>query len=366
MCWKWLVFWDSRGTVCKGEATGRVYVRLAAGLSVVVVVVALSQGCGGGEGVQPIEVEGNEYAFVMPDEAEGGVVRFNVSNTGKELHEYAIGRLDEGKTLDDVKEVLESGQEDPSEWFVAGGVPLLSPGEELGLTRNLEPGRYVFLCFIPSPQGVPHVELGRLQSFELTGDSGGTLPEPDAVIVANDAGYEIPELSAGEQTIELRNANDRELEFLLVALKPGTAIEDFDRFFEAGAKGLPPAQFHGAMQTIPAGTSVYIDIDLKEGVESTRQATSQSSPRSRPSSTLRGRSGGGAGIRGPAIGAQRGDLKPIQTGLEFVQRIDERRQCLRYFPSCLVEPLVSCHKSAIGTAVEMLKKSFQIELATRR
>ena len=147
--------------------------------------------------------------------------------------------------------------------------PLLSPGEELGLTRELQAGTYVFLCFIPSPRGVPHVKLGMLKSFKLTGDSGAALPEPDAVIIANDAGYEIPELSAGEQTIELRNADNREREFFLIALPPGTQIEDLDRFFEAGAKGSPPAQFHGAMQTIPAGTSVFIDIDLEEGVEYT-------------------------------------------------------------------------------------------------
>ena len=254
--------------------------RLVAGLSALVVALPLA-GCGGegDEGAQPVDVQGDEYAFVMPDEAEGGVVRFDVSNTGEELHEYALGRLDEGKTLDDVKAALASGEEDPPEWFVdVGGVPLLSPGEELGLTRELEAGTYVFLCFIPTPQGVPHVELGMLKSFELTGDSGATLPDPDAVIVANDAGYDIPEISAGEQTIELRNADDREREFFLVALEPGTEIEDLDRFFEEGEKGPPPAQFHGAMQTIPAGTSVFIDIDLKEGVEYTLNDASGDQP----------------------------------------------------------------------------------------
>jgi hypothetical protein len=78
------------------------------------------------------------------------------------------------------------------------------------------------------------------QSVDVQGD-----------VVANDAGYDIPEIAAGEQTIELRDADDREREFFLVALKPGTDIDDLDQFFEQGEKGLPPAQFHGAMQTIP-------------------------------------------------------------------------------------------------------------------
>ena len=40
-----------------------------------------------------------------------------------------------------------------------------------------------------------------LKAFELKGDSGAELPEPDAVIVANDAGYEVPTLNSGQQTI---------------------------------------------------------------------------------------------------------------------------------------------------------------------
>jgi hypothetical protein len=246
--------------------------RRAAGLATTVLAVAVAvAGCGGDKEVQAVDVQGDEYAFVMPDEAEAGVVRFNVVNTGKELHEFALGRLAAGKTLADVKAYLESGSEDSPDWFTdVGGVPVLSPGEELGLTRDLEAGTYVFLCFLPSPKGEPHVALGMLKSFELKGDSSAKLPDADAVIVANDKGYDVPPLSSGEQTIELKNADSKEREFFLFTLKPGKQLGDLGRFFEEGEeKGEPPAQFHGAMQTIPAGTSVFIDIDLKAGVEYT-------------------------------------------------------------------------------------------------
>jgi hypothetical protein len=244
--------------------------RLAGGLAATVVAVAIA-GCGDDKDVNAVAVQGDEYAFVMPDEAEAGVVEFDVSNTGEELHEFALGRLAEGKTLEDVKAFLDSGQEGAPDWFTdVGGVPLLSPGEELSLTRELEAATYVFLCFIPSPKGVPHVALGMLKSFDLRGESDASLPGPDAVIVANDRGYEIPALSSGEQTIELRNADNREREFFLITLNPGKGLADLERFFEDGeGKGVPPAQFHGAMQTIPAGTSVFIDIDLRAGVEYT-------------------------------------------------------------------------------------------------
>jgi hypothetical protein len=246
---------------------------MRAGVAVVAaVLVGVVSGCGGGGGgAAAIEVEGTEYAFQMPDKGEAGVVKLDVSNTGKELHEFAIGRLAPGKTLADVKAYLASGNEKTPDWFTdIGGVPLLSPGESLSITRELEPAKYVLLCFIPSPKGVPHVNLGMLKAFDLAGDSGDKLPEPDAIITANKNGYDIPELGSGEQTIELRNADDKEREFFLIQLKPGKTLEDLGRFFEQGeGKGAPPAQFHGAMQTIPAGTSVFLTIDLKAGVEYT-------------------------------------------------------------------------------------------------
>ncbi len=237
-------------------------------------------GCGGGDDESNVlEVQGDEYAFVMPDEGQAGVVTFDISNTGEELHEYALGKLDEGRTLADVQDFLESGQEEPPDWFTdVGGVPLLTQGEELSLTRELDEGTYVFLCFIESPNGEPHVSLGMLKAFELTGDSGRELPEPDAVVSATPGAYEIPSIEAGRRTLELRNADDTEREFFLVALEPGIDLDDLDRFFEEGEQGEPPAVFHGAMQTIPPGTSVFVDIDLEEGVEYTLVDTSGDEP----------------------------------------------------------------------------------------
>lgn len=226
-----------------------------------------------------VEVKGAEYAFLMPEKTEGGVVSFRTSNVGKEIHEYALGRLDEGKTLEDVKKRLAQGEGEPPSWFEdVGGVPVLSQGEEITITRDLEPGTYVMLCFLPSPKGVPHVNLGMIKSFELVGDSGRELPEPDAVIAAKNGTYEIPAIEAGRQTLELRNADTREREFFLVSFKPGKTLQDIEAWGEGGFKGPAPGTFHGAMQTIPPGTSVYLDIELKPGVEYTLSDTSGERP----------------------------------------------------------------------------------------
>jgi hypothetical protein len=228
-------------------------------------------GCGGNASdVNVVEVRGDEYAYLMPERIDGGVVTMEFSNTGKELHEYALARLTSGKTLDDLRPLLENPEEaaksGPPPWLDdIGGVPALSPGEEIAITRRLEPGAYVMLCFVPAPDGRPHIALGMARGFEVEGDAGAELPETDAVVTATDQGYELPELEAGRQTIELRNAAKRDREFYLLAPEPGVTLKEIEAWGESGFKGAPLATFLGALQSIPGGTSVYLTVELEPG-----------------------------------------------------------------------------------------------------
>lgn len=247
-----------------------------------VAAAAAGAGCGGGgdESANALDVKGVEYAFDMPSRGEGGVTTFDFSNGGAEPHEFALGRLAKGKDLGDVKAYLKSGGQGAPKWFSdVGGTPVMSPGQKLSITRELDPGKYVFLCFIPTAKGVPHVNLGMLKAFDLEGKSGQDLPTPDAVITANKSGYDIPAIESGRQAIQLKNADDREREFFLVTLRPGKNLQDLGQFFEGGeGKSEPPATLLGGMQTIPPGTSVYMEIDLKPGVEYTLSDTSAGKP----------------------------------------------------------------------------------------
>ena len=49
--------------------------------------------------------------------------------------------------------MIESGGEPPDWAEDIAGVPALSPGEAITVTRTLEPGSYAFLCFFPDPIG---------------------------------------------------------------------------------------------------------------------------------------------------------------------------------------------------------------------
>ena len=104
-----------------------------------------------------------------------------------------------------------------------------------------------------------------MRTFDVGEPSDAKLPEPDAVITATDTAFEVPPLESGRQTIELRNGSTKPREFYLLAPRPGTSLAEVEKWGEGGFKGEPVATFLGAMQSIPAKTSVFLGVDLKAG-----------------------------------------------------------------------------------------------------
>jgi hypothetical protein len=241
------------------------------------VAIALAAGCGGkaeptaketkpAEEQAPVRVEAREYAFLMPERILGGVVSMEFVNAGNELHEFALGRLAPGLTLEDVRQDLIDGADVPDKRLEdIGGVNFLTAGKRVTVTRKLREGTYVLSCYIPAPDGRPHIQHGMIRSFTIAGDSGKDLPKPDAVIVAHDKRFEIPILHPGRQTIEMRNAAQGDRGFVLMALEPGKTPKDADAWFETDGTGPAPVTFPGGMQSIPPGTSVFEELTLEAG-----------------------------------------------------------------------------------------------------
>jgi hypothetical protein len=211
-----------------------------------------------------VEVQATEYSYSMPDRVTGGVITFEMVNIGGLPHEFAFGRLDEGTEPEDLLRALREGREPEGVQDLAG-VPALGPQLNTSMTRELDPGTYVFFCFFPSPEGEPHVAHGMIKFFEVSGDSGAALPEADATVVATDEGFEVPEIGSGEQTLELRNDGQEPHEFLLFSLEPGKKERDIDRWFGSSLKGDAPAIFPGGMQSIEPGSSVFVTVEFEAG-----------------------------------------------------------------------------------------------------
>jgi hypothetical protein len=242
-------------------------------IGLIVVVLAVS-GCGSGDEpvVNVLDVRGDEYAFVMSEQTQPGWTTIDFTNTGVEPHEFALFRLDEGKTIDDVQELLSdpaAQQQGPPEWVtIVAGVPTLAAGAESALTQELEPGRHVLVCFLEGPSGRPHFADGMIRELEVAGEARGDEPDADAELALGE-GLEAPEVEAGERTLRFRNDGAEPSSLFLVAYEPGKTAEDLERWEEAGAKGPSPAEFLGGAIDVPPRSSVYYRIDLEQGREYT-------------------------------------------------------------------------------------------------
>ena len=212
-----------------------------------------------------VQVTATEYSFDVPADVTGGVVEMRFTNNGAFPHEFALSRIEEGKTEADVQEALE-GQAPPKWAEDIGGVPTLSPGESITVTRTLEPGSYVLLCFLPGDHGMPHALMGMYELFTVTGDAGVALPQSDAIITATDDALQVPALTTGEQTVKFENGGTEPHELALAAFESGKGIKDVDQWIEGGYEGVSPVTFLGGMQTISAGEFVFLGLDLEPGV----------------------------------------------------------------------------------------------------
>ena len=268
------------------------------------------------QGSDTIQIEYVDYAYAVSGALNaGGTIEFE--NSGKEFHMVGATKLKPGKTLDDVKAVVEQafaeqdgggeGGEDEDNPAVettrasrsqgattttaeggeggeGGGEdenPFDEVGEEVGLPGNvmapgaaasvtlpdLEPGTYAILCFIPTEgEGTPHAAKGMINQFEVV-EADAAPAEPTA-----DATYKVEKgkavagpatLTPGEHTIKFEGVGDAsELEPAIFRINPGTSLTQFDQkltqLFESEE---PPPK--GAAASIP-GLILWSGFDLED------------------------------------------------------------------------------------------------------
>ena len=107
--------------------------------------------------------DAKDYSFSNPETIQGGLVTIKVKNTGKEPHHLQLVRVNDPSQMNTVMEGLK--KEDLSVLRFAsmpGGVGALNPGLEGEIAANLQEGQYILACFIPSPDGKPHIEKGMI------------------------------------------------------------------------------------------------------------------------------------------------------------------------------------------------------------
>ena len=238
------------------------------------------------EGVAEVSIGANEFAFAAPDNVGRGLTRVTLDNTGKEDHQAQFFRLNEGVTPQQFQEALQAAlRAVPTEGegaalgrllalgSFAGGPNTMPPGEKTSVVQDLQPGQYMVLCFVPSPDGVPHLAKGMIRPLTVgTAPSDrptGPKPEGTSLVELTDFTFVLPEWTAGKNTVEVVNKGKEPHELTIVRAKgvPASALRDIF-LAPPGAPALsgPPLfESAGGIGAIAPGSFGWAEVDLPAG-----------------------------------------------------------------------------------------------------
>lgn len=107
-----------------------------------------------------------DYGFDIAPAITAGRHTIRINNTGPQLHEMVVVRMQPGKTAMDFVNWTNTMQ-GPPPGKVINGISGMSPGQHAFVTDNFTPGTYGLVCFVPDAKdGKPHFLHG--MTLDLT------------------------------------------------------------------------------------------------------------------------------------------------------------------------------------------------------
>lgn len=241
--------------------------------------------------------------FEIPNEIESGWTTFIYQNLSPDTHFFVIEKFPEGKTIENAKaevipifsramELITAGNSDQGfaefdkvpAWFYdvvfVGGPGLVSPGNSVQTTLELEPAYYLIECYVKMPDGQFHSALGMVEDFEVVKSQVITeQPEADyKITISSEEGIKLPEnFSVGESVFEVEFLDQKAHENFvghdvhLVRLGENSNHNELNSWMNwadptAFMSPAPPGvEFLGGSQEMPAGRKSYFTADLQPG-----------------------------------------------------------------------------------------------------
>jgi hypothetical protein len=214
-----------------------------------------------------VVVTTTDFSFRAPDTIPAGLTRVRLFNQGREPHHVQLVRLNDGRTIGELRNSLTAGADLPSWVTFVGGPNEPAPGASSEVIVSLTPGSYAMLCFIPSADGVPHLAKGMIRGLRVAPAPirGQREPEADARLTLNDYGFELtPALKAGRRTIRVENVGPQPHEVVFGRLTPGKTIADVLSWLER-RDGPPPGEPFGGTVALQKGQVNFVTAEFSRG-----------------------------------------------------------------------------------------------------
>ena len=218
-------------------------------------------------------IHAKDFAFTMPDTLPAGVTTITLVNDGPDVHHAEFIRLDSGHTAADfasgMKAMMASkNPPPPPAWVVMSGGPNPPmPGAQTTATIDLAPGNYVVVCFVDSPDHVPHVAKGMAHPLTVVASPGAApaFPASDISVTTTEYGFALSDtVRAGHHTFEVKQAGAQPHEVVLVKLAPGKTPADLGKW-AATYKGPMPGAIMGGVSPLMPGMRSQFSADITPG-----------------------------------------------------------------------------------------------------
>ena len=213
-----------------------------------------------------VQVVGEDFRFEAPEVIPAGLTEFKFLNKGPALHHMSLIKLNDGKTVDDLRAALANPGPPPKWMEEMGGPNAPVPGGEANATINLEPGNYALVCFVDI-DGPPHFTKGMVRALKVEpakAPSAKTV-KADTKLDLLDYNFKLSSpITAGTRTIEVHNSGPQVHEIELVQLAPGVTPADFMKWM-GKMEGPPPGKALGGIAGMAPGLTEYFSADFVPG-----------------------------------------------------------------------------------------------------
>ena len=216
-----------------------------------------------------VSVTGTEYAYAPDDGTDpaalpAGDLTITLVNDGEEEHQLTIMKFREGFGMEDLGALGEDPKRLGEMLETFGGPNAVAPGASGAATSTLAAGDYLFACFIPDANGVPHAASGMVLPVTVVGEGGAEstfegdgdpLPMGEFTFGLGDA--DAPAEIAASEDVWFTNDGSQPHEAAIYTVAEGSTNQDVVDFFSSPdterAGGPPPIVPAGGVGAIDPG-----------------------------------------------------------------------------------------------------------------
>jgi hypothetical protein len=119
-----------------------------------------------GATVPEVVITAKEYSFAGPESIPGGWIKVVLDNQGTKSHDLILFKLEQGKSMDDVKAALDS--QEPPDWITIFGQSSAAASTRQHFIVNLAPGNYAMISFGDEEGGLLDAARGMVKELTIT------------------------------------------------------------------------------------------------------------------------------------------------------------------------------------------------------